>query len=116
VRDELALFIRLPDVGLAVLTGCAHAGVVNTIRHGLASTGATRIRAVIGGFHLIRATSDRIRQTIEALHALQPELLVPVHCTRDRAVVELSQAFGERLRYARAGSELRFESDGSATI
>lgn len=113
MRDDLALFIHLPDVGLVVLTGCAHAGVVNTIRHGLALTGATRLRAVIGGFHLIRATPDRIRQTIEALHALQPELLVPIHCTGDHAVSELSRAFGERLRYAHAGSELRFESDRS---
>jgi 7,8-dihydropterin-6-yl-methyl-4-(beta-D-ribofuranosyl)aminobenzene 5'-phosphate synthase len=116
MRDDLALFIHLPDVGLVVVTGCAHAGVVNTVRHGLALTGATRLRAVIGGFHLIRATPDRIRQTIEALHALEPELLVPIHCTGDRAVAELSRAFGERLRYAHVGSELRVENDGSVTI
>lgn len=116
VRDDLALFISLPDVGLVVLTGCAHAGIVNTIRHGLALTGATRLRAVIGGFHLIRATPDRIQQTIEALDALQPELLVPIHCTGDRAVAELARAFGERVRYAYVGSELRVESDGSVTI
>jgi 7,8-dihydropterin-6-yl-methyl-4-(beta-D-ribofuranosyl)aminobenzene 5'-phosphate synthase len=113
ILDDLALFIHLADGSLIVVTGCAHAGVVNTIRHGLALTGATRVRAVIGGFHLIRATPDRLRQTIEALHALQPELLIPIHCTGDRAVAELSRAFGERLRYAHAGSELRFERDGS---
>ncbi len=116
MRDDLALFIHLPDVGLVVVTGCAHAGIVNTIRHGLALTGATRLRAVIGGFHLIRATPDRIQQTIEALDALQPELLVPIHCTGDRAVAELARAFGERVRYAYVGSELRVESDGSVTI
>ena len=116
MRDDLALLIHLPDVGLVVVTGCAHAGVVNTIRHGLALTGATRLRAVIGGFHLIRATPDRIRQTIEALHALQPELLVPIHCTGDRAVAELARAFGERFRYAHVGSELRVENDGSVAI
>ena len=116
MRDDLALFIHLPDVGLVVVTGCAHAGIVNTIRHGLALTGATRLRAVIGGFHLLRATPERIRQTIEALQALQPELLVPIHCTGDRAVAELARGFGERLRYAYVGSELRVESDGSVTI
>jgi len=116
MRDDLALFIHLPDFGLVVVTGCAHAGIVNTIRHGLALTGATRLRAVIGGFHLIRATPDRIQQTIEALDALQPELLVPIHCTGDRAVAELARAFGERVRYAYVGSELRVESDGSITI
>jgi 7,8-dihydropterin-6-yl-methyl-4-(beta-D-ribofuranosyl)aminobenzene 5'-phosphate synthase len=113
VRDDLALFIHLTDGSLVVVTGCAHAGIVNTIRHGLALSGATRLRAVIGGFHLIRAAPDRIRQTIEALRELQPELLVPIHCTGGHAVAELSRAFGERLRYAHAGSELRFECDGS---
>ncbi|RPI09483.1 MAG: MBL fold metallo-hydrolase [Zetaproteobacteria bacterium] len=116
LRDDLALFVHLPDVGLVVVTGCAHAGIVNTIRHGLALTGATRLRAVIGGFHLIRATPDRIRQTVEALHALQPEILAPIHCTGDHAVAELSRAFGDRVRYAYVGSQLRIESDGSVTI
>jgi 7,8-dihydropterin-6-yl-methyl-4-(beta-D-ribofuranosyl)aminobenzene 5'-phosphate synthase len=116
MRDDLALFIQLADGSLVVVTGCAHAGIVNTIQHGLALTGATRLRAVIGGFHLIRATPDRIRQTIEALHALQPEILVPIHCTGDQAVAELARAFGERFRHAYVGSEFRVERDGSLTI
>lgn len=75
--DDQAIFIHLPDAGLVVLTGCAHAGIVNTVRFGLELTGATRLYAVFGGFHLIRATPDRIQKTIEALRALEPDLLVP---------------------------------------
>ena len=71
-----------------VLTGCAHAGIVNTVRFGLELTGATPLSAVVGGFHLLRATPDRIRKTIEALRALEPDLLVPLHCTGDQAMVE----------------------------
>ena len=116
LRDDLSVFIHLPDAGLVVLTGCAHAGIVNTIRHGLDLTGATRLRAVIGGFHLIRATPDRIRQTIEALQALQPELLVPIHCTGERAMVELSKAFGDRLRFAHVGSTIEFSNESLSTL
>lgn len=108
--DDQALFIHLPDAGLVVLTGCAHAGIVNTVRFGLELTGATRLSAVVGGFHLLRATPDRIRKTIEALRALEPDLLVPLHCTGDQAMAELSRAFGDRLRYAHVGSELCFTS------
>jgi 7,8-dihydropterin-6-yl-methyl-4-(beta-D-ribofuranosyl)aminobenzene 5'-phosphate synthase len=108
--DDQALFIHLPDAGLVVLTGCAHAGIVNTVHFGMELTGATRLSAVIGGFHLLQATPDRIRQTIEALHALEPALVVPLHCTGDRAAAELSRAFGNRLQYAHVGSEFRFTS------
>jgi 7,8-dihydropterin-6-yl-methyl-4-(beta-D-ribofuranosyl)aminobenzene 5'-phosphate synthase len=104
LRDDLSLFIHLPDAGLVVLTGCAHAGIVNTVRHGLALTGATRLYAVIGGFHLVRASIDRIRRTVEALQALQPKVLAPLHCTGDLALVELSKAFGDRPYSAHVGS------------
>jgi 7,8-dihydropterin-6-yl-methyl-4-(beta-D-ribofuranosyl)aminobenzene 5'-phosphate synthase len=110
LRDDLSLFIHSSDVGLIVLTGYAHAGIVNTIQHGLSRTGATRLHAVIGGFHLVRAPVDRIRRTVEALQALQPEVLAPLHCTGDRATVELSQAFGDRLHFAHVGSVLEFPS------
>ncbi|MFI5341524.1 MAG: MBL fold metallo-hydrolase [Candidatus Methylomirabilales bacterium] len=110
LRDDLSLFIQLPDARLVVLTGCAHAGIVNTVRHGLALTGATRLYAVIGGFHLVRASMDRIRRTVEALQALQPEVLAPLHCTGDLVLVELSKAFGDRLHFAHVGSRFEFSS------
>ena len=108
--DDQALFIHLPDAGLVVLTGCAHAGIVNTVQFGLEMTGATRLAAVIGGFHLLRTAPDRIAKTVEALHAWEPELLAPLHCTGDQAMAELSRAFGERLHYAHVGSEFRLKS------
>ena len=105
VCDDQALFIHLPDAGLVVLTGCAHAGIVNTVQYGLELTGATRLSAVIGGFHLLRATPDRVMNTVEALHMLEPTMLAPLHCTGDQATAELSRAFGNRLHYAHVGSE-----------
>ena len=65
---------------------------------------------MIGGFHLLRATPDRIAKTIEALHRLEPEVLAPLHCTGDQATAELSRTFGDRLHYAHVGSEFHFTS------
>jgi 7,8-dihydropterin-6-yl-methyl-4-(beta-D-ribofuranosyl)aminobenzene 5'-phosphate synthase len=107
VRDDLALFFHDADGGLVVLTGCAHAGIVNTVRHGLTLTGATRVRLVMGGFHLVNASEERIRQTIDALKVMEPERLVPLHCTGDRAMAALAHAFGDRLEFAHVGSEIR---------
>jgi 7,8-dihydropterin-6-yl-methyl-4-(beta-D-ribofuranosyl)aminobenzene 5'-phosphate synthase len=65
---------------------------------------------VIGGFHLLRATPDRVAKTVEALHALEPMMLAPLHCTGDQATAELSRAFGGRLHAAHVGSVFHFKS------
>ena len=38
--------------GLAAVTGCGHSGIINILRHIRGLTGAARIHAVLGGFHL----------------------------------------------------------------
>ena len=49
--DDTSLALTLPD-GLFVVTGCAHAGVCNTVLHAQQVTGETRAAGVLGGFHL----------------------------------------------------------------
>src|SRR3954464_14484957 len=52
VLDEQALVANLRGLGLVVLTGCAHAGAVNIVRHARRLTGVDRLHALIGGLHL----------------------------------------------------------------
>lgn len=68
--DDQALIINLRGKGLVVLTGCAHSGIVNTIYHAQKVAGARKVYAVLGGFHLVNATSERLGKTIEALKVL----------------------------------------------
>ena len=110
IFDDASLFIDLPDAGLVVITGCAHAGLINIIQHGLALTGAGRLSAIVGGFHLRDASEERLRETVAALQDLQPESLVPLHCTGERAMAVLRDAFGDRVRTAHVGSEFKFTS------
>ena len=108
--DDQALFIHLPDAGLVIVTGCAHAGIINTIQHGLALTGATRLSAIVGGLHLQSASPEQVSQTLTELQAFSPRLLVPLHCTGDPAIGELTRVFGTRVQRATVGTELRFQS------
>ena len=78
---EQALVYQLRGKGLVVLTACGHAGVVNTVLHAQEVTGVSEVYAVIGGFHLSGASNERIGQTVEGLAALDPEVIVPMHCT-----------------------------------
>lgn len=107
VEDDLALWVRTAD-GLVVVVGCCHAGLVNTLRHVQASSGESRIRAVLGGFHMREASEERLFQTLEELRQLNPELIVPCHCTGDRATELLAQALGERVVRGGAGARFHF--------
>lgn len=100
--DDMALWIRT-DSGLIVCVGCAHAGLVNTLNHVLGLNKGMRIRAVIGGFHLLQAGETRIDQTIAFLQTLALDRIVPCHCTGDHVIAELSNAFAESCCPGEAG-------------
>ncbi len=102
MADELALWIKT-DQGVIVCVGCAHAGIVNTLNHVQGLIGGMRIRAVIGGFHLLHADKSRLEQTIAALRSLSLDLLLPCHCTGARVVAEFGRVFGEKCRPGAAG-------------
>jgi 7,8-dihydropterin-6-yl-methyl-4-(beta-D-ribofuranosyl)aminobenzene 5'-phosphate synthase len=52
VPDDQALVVNVTGLGLVVLTGCSHAGVINSITAAKRITGENRVHAVMGGFHL----------------------------------------------------------------
>jgi len=83
VMDEMGLVIDVKDVGLIVLTGCAHAGVVNTIMQARAMYGGRPVRAVMGGFHLGFPTTpqENVELTVDALRELEVQTIMPMHCS-----------------------------------
>lgn len=87
--DDTALACVTP-AGLVVVTGCAHAGVCNTVEHARAVTGTHRVRAVLGGMHLLDASAERLAATADYLGALDLEDLYPCHCTDLAAKLALS--------------------------
>ena len=107
IEDDLALWTQTHD-GLIVCVGCAHAGIVNTINHIQRLADGRRIHAVIGGFHLLNASRQRLDETIQGLRLLDPDMLIPCHCTGDFAVAQLREALGERVVLGAAGKTFQF--------
>ena len=105
--DDQALFFESSQ-GTVVLLGCAHAGVVNILRHIRELTCGRRIHAVIGGMHLHQASPERITQTIQAFRELDIEMIRPAHCTGATATAQLSAAFPDRCAPCPAGTTLEF--------
>lgn len=107
INDDMAAWIHT-DKGLIICVGCSHAGLINTINHICELSRESRIRAIIGGFHLIEASEQRLGMTIEALQSMKPEMLVPCHCTGERATGLFREALGERTMPGFAGMTLEF--------
>ncbi len=82
VWDDQAIVFVVKGKGAVIVSGCGHAGIVNTIRFGLELAGGEKPLAVIGGFHLCWPTPDVVvRRTLDDLKQLNPDYLVPCHCT-----------------------------------
>lgn len=107
IVDDQALVVDLGN-SVVVLLGCAHSGVVNTLDHIARHTNGKPVRAIIGGMHLGSASEERITKTIERLHQVQPEVLMPMHCTGWPAMGRLWQEFPKRFRAGGVGAVLEF--------
>ena len=83
ILDDQAMLLHVRDKGFVVLTGCGHAGIVNTVRYAQKLTGIEQVYVIIGGFHLGGMTPEPlIQQTCDALAsgrfiAWQPCSLTP---------------------------------------
>ncbi len=80
-RDETSLYINIENKGLAILTGCGHAGIINTIKHAQKITGIEKVYAIIGGFHKENLSLDAINSAVGFIERLDPKITCGVHCT-----------------------------------
>ncbi|MFA4944795.1 MAG: MBL fold metallo-hydrolase [Lentisphaeria bacterium] len=105
LMDDQAAFLET-EAGTVVILGCAHAGVVNTLRHVQTLTGNRPIHMVIGGMHLLHASPERMDKTVAELRRLDVQRLLPCHCTGMAAVARLWQEFPGRCAACPVGTVL----------
>ena len=94
IADDQSIAIVLRGNRLVVISGCAHSGIVNTVRYCKKLTGIENVHSVIGGFHLTGpAFEPIIDDTIGELKKMCPEVVVPMHCTGWEATKRFSEEF-----------------------
>jgi len=103
--DDQAIFIKSRK-GLVIILGCAHRGIINTIRHAQKITGIEPVYAIIGGTHLIRASPQRMDLTIAELLSSGVQRLGVSHCTGLAACAILARSFGESFFFNNAGTSV----------
>ncbi len=105
--DDQSVVVALRNRGVVIVTGCAHAGIINTVRYSQKITGIDRVHAILGGFHLSGKDFEGIIDpTIEELRAIGPDLIVPTHCTGWKAMERMSKAFPHRFVQNSVGTRI----------
>ena len=91
IKDDQALIVNVEGKGVVVITGCGHAGIINTINYAKKLTGIDSVYAVIGGFHLSgKIFEETIEPTVQELQKINPTYIVPSHCTGWRAINKIA--------------------------
>jgi 7,8-dihydropterin-6-yl-methyl-4-(beta-D-ribofuranosyl)aminobenzene 5'-phosphate synthase len=107
-RGELAAVCNVKGKGLVVISGCAHAGIVNTVCHAQKITGIDKVHVVMGGFHFVNADPEIIEKTIADINAIGPDYIIPMHCTGFEAVTAFRDAMPEQFILNTAGTRYSF--------
>ena len=108
LADDLAMVVKTTE-GLVLITGCAHRGIINTVRQVQKLTGEQYIHTIIGGTHLMVASPERIEKTANGLKELGLQRLGVSHCTGFNASAALAKEFSEVFFLNNAGTQITLE-------
>ncbi|MEN6320120.1 MAG: MBL fold metallo-hydrolase [Syntrophaceae bacterium] len=109
IEDDTAIAMNVKGKGLVILSGCAHAGIVNTVIHAMNITGIKKVYAVMGGFHLSGPLFEPIiDRTTEELTKINPAYIVPTHCTGRKAIANIEKEMPGQFILNMSGTKLTF--------
>lgn len=103
-EDELFLVMRVGE-SLCVLTGCAHRGISNIIESAISYFKAP-VCTVIGGFHTIRESEEKIVRLSERLNEYNIQNIYTCHCTGIEQYLKLKSLCHARVSYVSCGDDI----------
>lgn len=109
IRDDQALIANVEGKGLVIISGCGHAGIINTINYAKKLGETEKIYAVLGGFHLSGELNEHaIEPTVKALQDVDPDYIVPCHCTGWKATTTIIQHMPQKFIPPSVGTRFVF--------
>ena len=111
VRDDQAIVVNVKEKGLVILSGCGHSGIVNTINYAKKVTEIDKVYAVLGGFHLPAdggIYEEAIEPTLNELQKIDPDYIVPCHCTGWKAACRITETMPEKYLQSSVGTIFSF--------
>ena len=74
-----------------LISGCCHAGIINTMEHCRNILPDIKIHTIVGGLHLRNASEERLQKTADYLRSSTVKNLYIMHCTGENAIASLQQ-------------------------
>jgi 7,8-dihydropterin-6-yl-methyl-4-(beta-D-ribofuranosyl)aminobenzene 5'-phosphate synthase len=105
---EHATCFNLKNKGLVVISSCGHAGIVNSVRQAREVSGVQKVHAIVGGFHLGPAPKDYLTQVVGEIKKLEPDVLLPMHCSGLNFVAEARAQMPNNVLVTTTGSRITF--------
>lgn len=101
--------------GCVIVSPCSHSGIVNIIKTVKNTWSEVPITAIVGGFHLMKASSKKLNVTPEYVEEMAQEIkrldvgtIYTCHCTGQKGYEELKKHLGDQIQYLQTGEELLF--------
>lgn len=107
--DDQCLWIEQEGT-VSVLTGCCHAGMINTLDYVQQQTQEKSLNHIVGGLHLVNKNAEQLSATIKQLQQYKFQNLYPAHCTGKAQVLALQEAFPKRIKSCYAGLTLKLSN------
>ncbi|HEY7039753.1 MAG TPA: MBL fold metallo-hydrolase [Methylomirabilota bacterium] len=107
-QGEHATCYHVKDRGLVVITSCGHTGVINSVRQAQKASGVTKVHAIVGGFHLAPAPEDIVAKTVAAFKDIDPDYIIPAHCTGLNTIIAVHQTMPKKLVMPSTGTRVIF--------
>jgi len=109
IEDDTSIVMNLKNKGLIIISGCAHAGIVNTVNYAREITGMDHVHVVMGGFHLSGILFEKIiGRTVTELKKIAPDYVIPCHCTGRKAIIEFEKVMPNQFILNMAGTQMTF--------
>lgn len=93
IPEDQSLFFDTED-GIVMVSGCGHAGIVNTIDYIKKIIPNRPIRKVIGGFHLLKLSDKKLEWTAKKMLESGVEVFVGAHCTGINSTYSIREFMG----------------------
>jgi len=105
---EHATCFNVKDRGLVVISSCGHVGIINSARQAQEVSGVQKVHALVGGFHLGPAPADYLNQVIAEIKTLNPDVIIPMHCSGDNFIRAVRETMPDKLMVPATGAKLTF--------
>lgn len=98
------------EPGLVIMTSCEHRRIVNSVRTAMKVSGLDKVHAVLGGFGLAPHPIEYQRQTLAELLAINPDVLIPMHCSGETFISLAQQEMPEKFIRSSTGTRFTFSA------